>query len=430
MKARSWTLLIPLSLLLLTALLSACGGGSPLPGAAPTSTTTAAPLSTDTATTVAQPTMTIEPSATGTSSPSFTPITIAAQATSTPVEQIIYLDADGVTVKSINPDGSDVRTLAKIDKPHDATVSSLSADPSGDYLLYGLTKANSELWPDYFLLHKDASTKVGTFAGAPRWSPGGATFAAQAVDSSGAAGAIYLYDISRAEGKALTQAGRADWFPGGNGLVYVYQDNVYTYDIGSGKSTQVTKLPNNDTESWVVQEAHVLPDGKRILFFGGKFRENGQQMLGAQGNGQQWWVISAEGGNPQPWGEPEGNGIVAYETSPGGDALAYGGSAHSSACVTVQTVAVMSATQANKQPDFPKVAELDDAAERYAYVVGLAWSPGGKKLAFGLQPYTCPDAGASVILAAPIIYTWEQGGAGADAQPRKLASGSYPLWIK
>ncbi len=429
MKIGSRILLVSL-LVLLAALLSVCGGGLLLFYVAPPSTPTAAPIDTNTTTTDAQPTMTAEPSETGTSTPFFTPTATAVQATATPVEQIIYLDTDGVTIKSIRPDGSDAHTLAKIDKPHDATVSSLSADPSGDYLLYGITKANSEVWPDYFLLHNGVAVKVGTFAGAPRWSPKGTTFAAQAVDSSGVAGAIYLYDISKSEGKTLSEAGRADWFPGGKGLVYVYADNVYTYDIGSGKSTQLTKLPNNDTDAWVVQEAHFLPEGKRILFFGGKFRENGQQMLGAQGNGQQWWSIPAEGGDPQPWGDLEGNGIVAYETSPRGDVIAYSGSAHSSACVTVQSVAIMSAAEANKQPLYPKVAELDDASDRYAYVVGLAWSPGGEKLAFGLQPYTCPDAGSSVVLAAPIIYTWEPGGAGAGAQPRKLAGGSYPLWVK
>ena len=47
-------------------------------------------------------------------------------------------------------------------------------------------------------------------------------------------------------------------------------------------------------DRWYVQEAHVLPDGNTVIFYGNHTTE-----VGASGNGLQWWAIPASGGDPR-----------------------------------------------------------------------------------------------------------------------------------
>jgi hypothetical protein len=419
--------------------LAACGGPPSLP-ATPTVT---AVLPTAT---VALPTATAQDLATPSpEEPVVAPTetTGGPEAAPSPTEgaasgdgRVIYLDRDGETVRSVRPDGSDGQTLFKIDRLADHIVSGLSADPTGAVLLYGLAKQPYETWPVYYRVVGGSAVEMGSFAGVPRWSPDSSRFVVQAVNADGAPGRIVVYSGGGETADPLTAEGRADWFPSSDRLVYVYMDNVYAYDLQSRRSVQLTRLPNDEMNAWVVQEAHVLPDGTRIIFFGGQFRNNGEMLLGAQGNGQQWWWIPVEGGDPQPWSEPEGNYIAAYETRtrrvPGGGLIAYVGSAHGSACVSVQVVTVMDAVRPNSPPSYPSVPEVDETAERYAYIQGLAWSPAGDRLVFGVQPYNCPDAGSAPGLETPMVYIWapQASSPGETGTPRKLAEGTYPVWVK
>ncbi len=66
--------------------------------------------------------------------------------------KIFYLAADGVTINTIRPDGSDVQLLLAVDKGPDEIVVNLSGEPSGTFLIYGVAAAKEARWPRYFLV--------------------------------------------------------------------------------------------------------------------------------------------------------------------------------------------------------------------------------------------------------------------------------------
>jgi Tol biopolymer transport system component len=203
-------------------------------------------------------------------------------------------------------------------------------------------------------------------------------------------------------------------------------ENVFSYDVTTGTTQQLTNLPNDDQNAWAVQEAHVLPDGSGIIFFGAHYLQDGQPALGASGNGQQWWWIPVEGGEPQPWTEPDGSGVQAFAHSPMGDRLAYAYTAHSSACVSIQSLNVVSAGRTPGTPVSPTSPELEPREDGAAYFRGLSWSPDGARLAFGIQSYTCPEVGSEQLWGPSSIYVWQVGA----SAPRKLADGSFPTWVR
>jgi hypothetical protein len=239
--------------------------------------------------------------------------TAAAAPTETPgpprAAGIIFLGTNGRTVWRAHTDGSGAETLFSIDVPEQGSVLDLSAGPSGKQVVYGVARGPEDHQPVYYIWSEGTGTakEIAPLSGAPHWSPDRQALVGQTFSASGFGGPIYLYGVSNGRGLRLPAEGTPDFFPGARQIVYVFKDNIYTYDLDSGSNAQLTYLPNDDQNAWTVQEAHVLPGGKQIAFFGGQFRKDGELVLGAQGNGQQWWAIPVEGGEGHPLTEPGGN---------------------------------------------------------------------------------------------------------------------------
>ena len=177
-----------------------------------------------------------------------------------------------------------------------------------------------------------------------------------------------------------------------------------------------------------VQEAHVFPDGQHIIFYGGQ-RKN----TGASGNGQQWWVIPADGGEPQPWSEIGGNAIVGYAVNASGQEIAYAEAGHSSACLSVQHILVTPPAVLGRVAfdlPIPDAIEQNDMAS--FSVKGFSWAPDDDHIAYALEPYRCPHAGQERQTEPSTIYTWNIRTANAPASPKpaQLVEGSYPVWIR
>lgn len=347
--------------------------------------------------------------------------------------RVIYLAADGVTIKSIKPDGTDPRTLYTVSKPRGQTVSNLTADPTGSNILYSVSSDVTGPSGAYYLLRNGVVRKLPYMKRIPQWSPDGKRFVGQTASAAGVAGRAYIYNVTNNTSLYLPFTGLPDWFPDGNRLVYTDGEDVFTYNRTSGAITRLTRLPHQqNANDWYIEEAHVLPDGKGIVFFGQESIKNGQFQLGASGNGLQWFWIPV-GGAPQPWLDPEGNGLVAYSASAAANKIAYSGSAHSSACASVQAVSVVYTDRSSPgQAVSLDIRGYNENADRYVYIKGLAWSPSGKQLAYGVQLYTCGDASAGQVLEASAIYISAAPDRLSRQAPRavKLVSGTYPVWVK
>lgn len=87
--------------------------------------------------------------------------------------------------------------------------------------------------------------------------------------------------------------------------------NVWSYDLAQGASAQLTSLVRTEDDRWYVQEAHVLPGGDAVVFYGNHTGE-----VGASGNGLQWWWLPAGGGEAQLFSQGYGNGVSGYELAP------------------------------------------------------------------------------------------------------------------
>jgi hypothetical protein len=385
--------------------------------AAPTPTT--APIE-PSATPVIIPKSTQAPTEQPTASPSTPPATLVPSR----LERIIYLDADGATIKMAKPDGSSSLTLYTISKPKGSVVTSLSTNPSGVYFVYAISKELYDPEPDYYLWQDGKAQRLGSFVYPPRWSPDNSRLVAQWV---GEASALGVFDNSGVRQDVSLPSGSApDWFPDGKKLIYISNNNIFSYDLDTQAKQPLTNLPTDEkTNSWFVQEAHVLPDGQRIVFYGGQFMKNGEAQLGASGNGQQWWWIPVTGGEPQPWTEQGGNGVSDYTVTKESQRFAYHEGAHNSACVSVPSLGVIDATKPGSTPLFVDVAEFAEREDGAAFVQGISWAVYGDRLAFGVQSYTCPQEGNELALGTPIIYVWQPGNSQA---PQKLVEGSYPTW--
>ena len=362
---------------------------------------------------------------TPTSKPTGTPKARAGQPTAAG-EKIFYLDPDGHTIRTIRPDGSNIQDVISIRKRPNEIVENLVGDPTGTYLLFSLS-VEADQGARYFLVQNGRAHLIRAFTRPPRWSPDGHHFVAEVTSSSNIYGSIYLSDAATGTGRLLPAQGVPDWFPDGKHLVYA-ADDIFTFDLATNTTKQLTHLPDQGDETWGIQEAHVLPDGKNILFYGGQ-RKN----VGASGNGQQWWTIPVAGGTPVPFSEPGGNGILAFMASPAGDALAYAESAHASACLSQQQVTVTGAGPSRGNVmNVPFPSSMPQSETASVFVQGLTWAPNSARIAYALRPYSCPDAGMRPRLAAPAIYIWNvRPTAGSSAaRPRKLVNGSYPVWIR
>jgi len=76
--------------------------------------------------------------------------------------------------------------------------------------------------------------------------------------------------------------------------------------------------------------------------------------------------------------------------------------------------------------EHPQLPGGDFQQDTFAAVMGISWDPSGSgRLAFGSQVYTCTDQNRQ--LQTPGVYIWESGD--PTAAPRKLADGSFPVWM-
>lgn len=342
--------------------------------------------------------------------------------------KLFYLAADGRTINTIHPDGSNIQRVLVVDKQPDEMVFNLIGEPSGTFLLYAVARRDgTDGWPRYFLVQRGRSAPLMRFASRPRWSPDGRRFVARSVAADGTPGSIYLYDTATGRGQMLGVRGAPDWFPDGKRLVYS-DDNIFTLDLATGASAQLTKLPNAGEETWGVQESHVLPDGQNILFYGGQ-----RKSVGASGNGQQWWWLPATGGTPQPFSDAGGNGVLGYELAPAAGLLAYTETAHASACLSEQHIVLASAAPGGGVAmDVPYPGGLRQSETDGIYVQGFSIAPAGDRLAFGLQPYHCANPGEAPQLGPQAIYVWSivKANGPKTEMARKLVDGSSPVWIK
>jgi hypothetical protein len=321
-------------------------------------------------------------------------------------------------------DGSRSEDVASIDKPDMAIVVSLIADPSGENVVYGLAEEGN-VATDSYLLRSRQATHLGSFVRSLRLSPDDKWLVGQLVNDEALPDAIYLVELATGQGRALPENGLPDWFPDGKRLLFVRDAGIFVYDLETETSSPIIQLPHDDTNAWNVQEAHALPNEEGILFFGSHYLQDGQLMIGASGNGQQWWFVPPQGGEPQPWSEPEGAGVQAYKVSQASGLLAYAYTAHSSACVSLQSLKVVNAQREPGPPVSPQIPELEPRQDGAAYFRGLGWSPDGKHLVFGIQGYTCSPEGSQEF-STPSIYLWDVDAGVA----KRVAEGSFPNWVR
>ncbi len=354
----------------------------------------------------------------------------AEAATGASAGRIIYLASDGVSIRSIKPDGTGLALIYTVKVAKGTTVDNLSADPTGSYILYSTYNGNDNGDDVYHLLHNGAVRNLPALSRVPKWSPDGVRFVAEARNTTTLPGNVFIYNVLNNTYLYLPARGLPDWYPDGTKLVYTDESDVFSYNRVTGAITKLTHFPHQENgNDWGMQEAHVLPGSQRIAFFGQQFKVNGQFQLGASGNGQQWFTIPATGiaagVAPQPWLEPEGNAIVGYASTPASNKVAYAGNGHDSACAAYEDVGVLSSTRFPGHAIYANIPEFNDKTSHYVYIQGLAWSPVGSQVAFGVVPYTC-DMIVAPVMKPSILYTWDVSAGGTKL--RKLANGSYPVW--
>lgn len=337
-----------------------------------------------------------------------------------PAGVIFFLDADGKTIKTMNPDGTNLNTLLEVALGDGDEFAGMNADPTGRYLIYGVRRKDVYESAAFFLVEKGQSQPIGEFFRLPRWEPNGTRVVGQAFDPNVASGAsnIAMYDAEFKEFYGLQIDGPADWFPDGKRLAYVLDDNIWAVDLGTEQSAQITDLPSTEDNPWYVQEAHVTPDGQEIVFYAGQ-----RQNVGASGNGMQWWRVPAAGGEARPLTEPGGNGVSSVQWG-GDDVLSFIESAHESACVSHQYVGLRTLAD-EESVNFPTLEGL--ANDDPLLVNALSWAPSQDAVVFGVQPYSCSPDLQQLVYGDPKLYVWQPGSSNT-AFP--IGPGSHPVWTK
>lgn len=354
----------------------------------------------------------------------------ASTTTTASAGHIIYIAADGATIAGITPNGTGLHSIYTVHKAAGEVITGLSADPSGQYLLYSVGTEEYSSNQAYYLLHNGATRRIPSMFRMPRWSPDGKHFVGQTETADGTPGKAYVYNITNSTYLYLPFTGMPDWFPDGTKYVYTDQSDVYAYNRTTGATTRLTHLPHNENGSdWAMDEAHVLPDGKHIAFFGQEIYKSGQYQLGASGNGLQWYWLPVAGGAPQPWLDPEGNGLIAYSASSAVNKVVYAASGHDSACASVENITVVHGSLFPGHASNLNLPGLNDNTNQYVDITGLSWSPDGTHLVYGVIPYSCPDAGQGQVQSKPVIYTSAASGQ-TTPSPVKLVNGTNPVWTR
>jgi hypothetical protein len=339
---------------------------------------------------------------------------------------IYYVAPGGETIMRVQPDGSGMEeAYTGIAQSLGGPLTYLGPVP-GNPMQIMIAGAGTH----YAAISGGVGIDMGAFAAPPRWSADGWRAVGAAPTDTGLAGTIAMFDLRSRQRSELPINGQPDWFPDGQRLVYVRcgpeeEDkgcNVWTYDLASGASAQISTLVSTAGDRWYVQEAHVLPDGNTVIFYGNHTTE-----VGASGNGLQWWAIPASGGDAQLFSESYGNGVNDFQFSPDGAQLAYITRAHVSACASSGDLLVRDSSPAGDpaRGAHPALPGADEANRRYALAQSLSWDPAGStQLVFGSQSYRCADMNREMDPAA--IYLWDS--AAPDAAPVMLAEGSFPVW--
>jgi len=341
---------------------------------------------------------------------------------------IFYVDSDGVSVNRMNADGSG-QELAFSDMSYvlGGPITYMGPVPGNQFEIVMVGAGQH-----YVTASGGVSVDLGNFASTPRWSPDGWQVAGASVSADGSPGPIRIFDLRERKSAELPVSGTPDWYPDGQRLVYAACDseaetpgcNVYSYDLDSGASARLSQLESTAEDRWYVQEAHVLPGGNEIVFYG-----NHTSQVGASGNGLQWWWMPVGGGEAQPFSQNYSNGVNTYLTDPRGGLIAYSTRAHWNACASVGDIVVRDTgvDGDSARGEHPQLPGSDFEHETFATVAGMSWDPSGSgQLAFGSQVYTCTNDGR--VIQTPSVYVWESGNPGAA--PRKLADGSFPVWMR
>lgn len=343
--------------------------------------------------------------------------------------RIIFIKPDGVTLASIKPEGTDEQLLPQF-LVKGQQIINLSADPTGSYIAYTASFTTNENI-NLYIATIDGSL-LATYEGlsGAQFSPDGTRFISSVVSASGDASMV-VRNTEQAGAAPLAQfsANAADWSADGSTIIFVSNSNIFTYNLVSGETTQITNLPSEGDDTWYVDEAHFSPDGARIYFYAGQ-RKN----TGASGNGLQWWVMPSAGGSAgcsqrfEGCGEPVaftaagGNGVGEFAFNMFGDVMAYTEGFHVSACSSVQNVF----TRTTNDQESPVAAFTEEAADGGQYIRGLHWDPSGTQLVFGFITYRCSEDMGQQFADPPGVYIWNIATGGA---PVRITDGSFPIWL-
>ncbi len=341
-----------------------------------------------------------------------------------PAGRIIFIKpegSEGATLASVNPDGSDEQPV-EIFLGEGERIMNMVGDPSGSYLAYTASVGETDGISLY--IARNDGTLISSYGGMsnPRFAPDGSRFIANVLNESGDP-SLTVFDTERADeaGPLANLPGyAADWSADSGTIIFVTDSDIFTYNLDSGATTQVTELPSAGENVWYIDEAHLSPDGSRIYFYAGQ-----SQNLGASGNGMQWFIIPSAGGSadPVPFTEVGGNGAGEFAFNGAGDVMAYSEGAHVSACSSIQNVYTRT-TNAQESAVAAFSEFLDNGGQ---YIQGLSWDASGTQLTFGFQRYFCEVQEGQDFVDFPAIYVWNSA---AGGEPQSIANGSFPVWVQ
>ncbi|MBM7845058.1 hypothetical protein [Herpetosiphon giganteus] len=405
-----------LSGLLSVLLLAACGGQATSPTITPPPTITSASQIEVLATATLDSSTPSEPTAEPTQAaaePSNEPATPANADPNALVDtsmltgRIYFVDPLGFAINSIAATGGDLQTVYKEQGP--VPLARLGIDPSLQYL----SVFKGDFLHIYSLDFQELLRLPTSFE--PIWSPNGdGKFALLKLTDMGEI-FVDVYDLKSAKPENIvvsTLGYRAAWLSDGSALVVHNGNQIGEASLTDGAFSPLGELVEDENGSWVVDA--ILSHDDWIYFHGGQVN-----LLGASGNGMQWWVLLD--GVPQVLSEIGGNGVTRAQLNAKREQLAYIDNFHVSACLTAQVLSVQNAdfSSAALTPNLGPIA--DNTGQE---IHGATWNPSGDWLTFAKGSYTCADSGP--IYATPQVFVWNPTNQALQA----FEYGSYPVWVK